>query len=540
MTGPLIYANYGSYDDFKTLEDGNTVNMTGSIMIMRYGGKQSDRALKVKAAQDRGAIGAIIYSDPAETGFKKGDTWPDGRWLPWDGLQRGAVSLMSWVIGDVLTPGWASTEGARRISKDNNPGLVNIPSLPLSWRDAQPLLQSLKGHGEEIPDHQIEWIGGVPDVEWWTGDENSPKVNLVNEQDEVEKQPIYNIHGHIEGMEMPQSKIIIGNHRDSWCFGAADPGSGTAIMLELATIFGQLRRLGWRPLRTVEFASWDAEEYNLIGSTEYVEDNADALRANGVAYLNVDVGVSGDIFRAAASPLLKRPLLRVLDRVSDPVRNASLKSLWDERGSRVGGLGAGSDFVAFQDIAGVSSVDFGFEGEEGSFPYHSCYETFEWMTTFGDRDFAYHKALAEVWALLILELADRPVLPFDVRDYAKAVGRYVVDLDEYANARGAPWDEQDGVPAWETDALEKASTLFTAKAKEFAKWEDGWSASVFARGGVEGNAAAMQRWAHNERLVKLEKDLLDLPQEGDDEETEKGTQYGVSDFLRLLKAWMSR
>ncbi|KAI9686981.1 MAG: hypothetical protein M1822_002734 [Bathelium mastoideum] len=529
VTGPLIYANYGSPSDFKALSD-SALNMTGSIILMRYGGKQADRALKVKAAEDHGAVGALIYSDPAETGFTKGDTWPDGRWLPRDGIQRGAVSLMSWVIGDVLTPGWASTSGAERVSKDNNPGLVNIPSLPLSWRDAQKLLQSLKGHGEKLPNDGRNWVGRVPDVEWWSGDQSSPKVNLVNEQDEIERQPIYNVHGLIEGLETPQAKILVGNHRDSWCFGAADPGSGTAVLLELVNIFGQLRRLGWRPLRTIEFVSWDAEEYNLVGSTEYVEDHTAQLRAQGVAYLNVDVAVAGtDNFRAAASPLLTKPLLRVLDRVTDPARNVSLRQVWDEAGSHVEGLGAGSDFVAFQDIAGVASADFGFVGEPGSFPYHSCYETFEWMARFGDPDFAYHKALAHVWALLILELADRPVLPFDVRDYASAVEQYVLDLEQYASDNGAPREEnkEKGWSAWDAEPLEQASKLFSAKAKDFAKWEDGWSASVFGRGGIEGNAAAMQRWAHNEQLMQLEKNLLDLPQEGDDEETTEKTQYGV-------------
>ncbi|KAL9096706.1 MAG: hypothetical protein Q9165_001194 [Trypethelium subeluteriae] len=528
VTGPLLYGNYGSQADLKALGDSH-INMSGSIILMRYGGSQPDRALKVKAAESFGAAGALLYSDPADTGFKRGDTWPDGRWLPWDGLQRGAVSLMSWIIGDVLTPGWASTAGAKRVSKDDNPGLVNIPSLPLSWRDAQPLLQSLQGHGQKLPDDDgRDWIGGVPDVEWWSGDESSPRVNLVNQQDEADKQPIYNIHGLIEGMEAPQAKIFVGNHRDSWCFGAGDPGSGTAVLLEVVNVFGQLRRLGWRPLRTIEFVSWDAEEYNLIGSTEYVEDNVEALRRDGVAYLNVDVGVTGDTFRAAASPLLARPLMHVLDRVTDPVRNVTLRQRWDESDAKIEGLGGGSDFTAFQDIAGVSSIDFGFQGEDGSFPYHSCYETFEWMTRFGDPDFTYHKALAQLWALLILELADRPILPFDVVNYASAVGRYVIGLDDYALAGGAPGEgNNQGWPAWDPEPLEKASTLFSEKAKEFQKWEDGWSASVFGRGGVEGNAVAMQRWGYNGRMVGLEKDLLDLPQEEDDKETVKKTQYGI-------------
>ena len=175
-------------------------------------------------------------------------------------------------------------------------------------------------------------------------------------------------------------------------------------MMEVVNIFGTLKKLGWRPLRTIEFASWDAEEYNLIGSTEYVEDHIDYLRDNGVAYLNVDVGVAGPNFKAAASPLFERTLLHVLDRVSDPVRNVTLKQVWEASKSELKGLGAGSDYVAFQDFAGVSSLDMGFEGASHNYPYHSCYETFEWMEQHGDPGFQYHKTLAQVWALLILEI----------------------------------------------------------------------------------------------------------------------------------------
>lgn len=220
VTGPLIYANYGSREDYKRFYDSG-IDLDGTIALVRYYGTQGDRALKVKAAEEWGVKGVLIYSDPQEDGFVKGEPWPNGRWRPSDGVQRGAVSLMSWIIGDVLTPGLPSTKDTPRISKDNNPGLVNIPSLPLAWRDAQKLLQSLKGHGEAAPH---EWIGGVPDVEYWSGDKTSPLVILVNEQDENEKQPIWNVMGFIEGIEQKEKKVIVGNHRDSWCFGAGDPG----------------------------------------------------------------------------------------------------------------------------------------------------------------------------------------------------------------------------------------------------------------------------------------------------------------------------
>lgn len=359
VSGPLVYANYGSREDFARLK-ASGIDLQGAIVLVRYYGSQSDRALKVKAAELAGAVGCIIYSDPAEDGFQKGKPFPDGRFMPNDGVQRGGVSLMNFIIGDVLSPGFASLPGERaRISKNDNPGLPNIPSIPLAWRDAQNLLQALQGHGLKLDG---TWVGGVPDVDWWSGDHNSPVVNLMNEQDEVERQPIYNVLGSISGSEQPEKSVIVGNHRDAWCFGATDPGSGTAVFLEVVRIFGELQKSGWRPLRTIEFASWDGEEYNLIGSTEHVEARIENLRRNGFAYLNVDIAVQGRDFQAAASPVFGQALLRVLDRTSDPVRNQTLRSIWDEENSKIEGLGVGSDYVAFQDIAGTSSIDLGFGG----------------------------------------------------------------------------------------------------------------------------------------------------------------------------------
>jgi N-acetylated-alpha-linked acidic dipeptidase len=500
---------------------------------VRYYGSQGDRGLKIKAAEEWGVKGVLIYSDPKDDGFVQGKAWPEGGWMPSDGVQRGAVSLKSWIVGDVLTPGWASTSDAKRISKNNNPGLVNIPSLPLAWRDAQKLLQSLKGHGTQLPE---EWIGGVPDVdEWWSGDRNSPIVHLKNEQDETEKQPIYNVMGIIDGVETKAKRIIVGNHRDSWCFGAGDPGSGTAVMLEVVHILGKLREQGWRPLRTIEFASWDAEEYNMIGSTEYVEDHMTALRQDGVAYLNVDVGVVGPNFWAAASPVYKKMLLRVLGRVADPLRNQTLRTLFDERGTGVESLGSGSDYVAFQDIAGTSSLDFGFEGDkEHSYPYHSCYETFEWMSKYGDPGFVYHNLLAQVWVLLILELSQELLIPFDLNDYAQAMGGYISGIHDFAEKKGAPWADEHGNGGFDIAPLYNAADFFSQKAKSFHEWQDWWYGQIYGHGGLETNTLALARVLHNDRLSHFETDLLDLtgtpPVWKEDEEAGKG----VSGFFTAL------
>ena len=499
VTGPLIYANYGSRQDFQNLKD-QGVDLKGSIALVRYYGSQPDRSLKVKAAEEAGAVGCIIYSDPAEDGFRKGEPYPKGRYMPENGVQRGSVTLSNFVIGDVLSPGFASLPGERRrISKDESRGLVNIPSIPLAWRDAQKLLQALKGHGKKVEDPKAK--GGVPDVEWWTGDSGSPTVHLMNDQIEKERRPIYNVLGSITGLEQPEKSIIVGNHHDAWCFGGADPGSGTAVMLEVVRIFGELRRAGWRPLRTIEFASWDGEEYNMIGSTEHVEARIEDLRRDAFAYLNIDIAVTGNNFKAEG-PIFETALYRVLERVVDPNSNRTFREIWEENKYEMDGLGSGSDFVAFLDLAGTSSLDMTFQGEP--YLYHSCYDNFAWMDSFGDPGFQYHKAMAQIWALLILDMADRPLLPFDFNVYAREVTRYVGDLEQYVhskNTRSATINLQP---------LKAAANQFVLNAKAFEDWGTAWSNMIDDSGGFESSAMAIKRMSHNTRMGNFETNLLDV------------------------------
>ena len=507
VTGRLIYANFGSKDDFQTLADSG-ISVEGAVVLVRYYGTQGDRALKVKAAELAGAAGCIIYSDPSQDGFVNGPTFPDGRYMPEDGVQRGAVSLMSWIVGDVLSPGWASTpENNKRLKPEESTGLNQIPSVPISWNDAIHLLAALKGHGKQMT---ANWPG-VPGVEYWSGDGDSPQVNLKNLQDEETRQPIYNVLGRIPGWEQPNKRIIVGNHRDAWCTGAADPGSGTAVMLEVARIFGDLRRLGWRPMRTIEFASWDGEEYNLIGSTEHVENREEELRQGGWAYLNVDVAVTGIDFHAAASPLFEKSLMHVVDRVTDPFSGQSIKDVWEKNGFGIEGLGAGSDFVAFQDIVGTSSIDLFFKGQK--YPYHSCYDNFDWMEKFGDPEWRYHKAMGEIWALLILELADKPVLPFDVEAYARAVSQYIDGLGQYVEHKAGS-KRADTPSDLDLTPLRQASDTFTEEAQFFHRFDNVWADFVFGSGGFESPAMADSRMEFNNRLGDFETSLLDLSDGG--------------------------
>ncbi|MCJ1441410.1 MAG: hypothetical protein MMC23_001896 [Stictis urceolatum] len=501
-TGPLIYANYGSREDFKRLEDlGITVK--GSIVLVRYYGTQGDRALKIKAAELAGAVGCVIYSDPQQDGFKKGKVWPDGPWRPDDSVQRGGVSLMSWVVGDPLSPGFASLpDEKKRLPLEDNPGLNKIPSLPIAWRDVQPLLKALEGHGKKLDG---DWVGGVPDVEWWTGDQKGPTVYLENMLDENERQPIRNVLGRIVGLEQPENSIIIGNHYDAWCFGAADPGSGTAIFLEMVRLFGDLRKLGWRPRRTIEFASWDAEEYNMVGSTEHVENRIEELRKNAFAYINVDVGVAGDDFNAAASPILQQALFNVLNHVHDPKSKKSMRKVWNEGNKKVSGLGAGSDYVAFQDLAGTSSIDMGFSGAEGGFPYHSCYDNFEWMEKYGDREFHYHKAMGQIWALLTLDLADEPLLPFQLTTYADAIDAYINDLESYSKAASKDKKNQTDLKA-----LRDANAILKTKARKFHDYDQQWHQTIEQTGGFESTVMTIDRLKYNSKMAEFETNLLDI------------------------------
>ena len=506
VKGPLIYANYGSREDFRKIKDMD-IDAKGAIALVRYHGTQSDPALKVKAAELAGFAGCIIYSDPADNGYGKGDVAPSGRYLPEDGVQRASVSLMSWVVGDPLTPVWSSEQDLTQISPEDSLGLVKIPSLPLSARDARILLQHLKGHGQKVPEG---WQGGVQDVEeWWTGDMSSPVVRLNNNQAEERQRPIWNVHAEIMGAEQDGKEIIIGNHRDSLAFGASDPHSGTAVMMEVARVFGLLASKGWRPLRTIRFVSWDAGEYNAVGSTEFVENRIEALRSGAYAYINLDAAVTGMQFTASGSPLMERPLLRALERIEDPHANISLKQLWDDREAKLEGLGGGGDFVAFQDIAGTSSIDLKFVGD--MLPSRSSFDNFDLVDRVVDPGFAYHGLMCQVVGLLILDLADRDIMPFGIVNYGRRLRTWVNELKTWVGEKSVGKDSASKLPFNE---LEDAVKLVNSNAEVFEKWELEWDRLFLSNGGFESNSLGEQRLAYNEKMAGFETALLDTEQNG--------------------------
>ncbi|ATY65671.1 glutamate carboxypeptidase [Cordyceps militaris] len=502
VRGPLIYVNYGSKADYEKLKkDG--IMTEGAIALVRNGGTEKSTALKVKLAEMHGFVGALVYNDPKEDGFSLGDVAPQGRFLPADGVHGDSVSLMNWILGDVLTPQWESEEQAPRVKVSDAVGLVQIPSLPLAWRDAQPLLQSLKGHGQKV---HPDWTGAVPDVEWWTGDGSSPTVRLQNEQDEVEKQKIWNVYGRIEGMETASKSILIGNHRDSMGFGASNPHTGTAVMIELARIFGDLVDRGWKPLRSIEFMSWDASEYNLIGSTEFVEKNLDRLKKDAYAYIDLSDAVTGTSFKAAGSPLLERALLHALSRVVDPGANETLKTLWDRANTQLLDLSTGaapSDYIPFQDVAGTSSMHLGFaSAEDAAYPYRSSYDTFELVDQVVDPGFVYHGLLGQVVGLLLLDLADRAILPFDTKRYGDKLQTWLGNLETWSRNRGAG-------DRLSFEELKDAAGMVQHNAEKFGQWELEWDSAVLASNGWESNEYGAARTEYNDKMAQFETALLD-------------------------------
>ncbi|KAI7848657.1 hypothetical protein BDC45DRAFT_302747 [Circinella umbellata] len=447
VTGPVVYANYGRLEDFQYLVD-QGIDLKGTIALVRYGG--SFRGLKVRAAEVYGCAGALVYSDPIDDGplNKEGyphtnpaEAYPDGPWRSESSVQRGSVEYLSLITGDPTTPGYASTKDAPRINMEDSPGLPKIPSLPLSYRDALPLLKATQGRGVRGDN---DWAGGLKDVDYFSGPTEGDVIleNIV----EYKITPIWDVIGVIKGSQEPDKAIILGNHRDAWVYGAVDPSSGSASMLELARVFGELLKTGWQPARTIIFASWDQEEYGLVGSTEWVEDNADWLSKEGTVYINVDTAVSGPHFKADASPSLKNLLYEVASNIPDPRTKKTVYEAWSEYTNRtispsaqpyVGQLGSGSDFVPFLDHLGIASISLSFDGDYGV--YHSNYDSFHWMEKYGDPGFYYHQTMVKVWGLLTLRLADSPILPLHPGDYADALTEYVSRLAVYAEKKKSPF-----------------------------------------------------------------------------------------------------
>jgi N-acetylated-alpha-linked acidic dipeptidase len=446
VTAPLVYVNYGLPDDYAALKK-IKVDVKGKIVIARYG--RSFRGVKAKVAEENGAVGLIIYSDPADDGYAQGDVYPNGPWRPDTSAQRGSVLYLFQYPGDPLTPGKPAIKGTTRLKQDDPAlNIPRIPVQPISYGDARRLLEPLRGAVRPAG-----FQGGLP-FAYHVGGTEDVRVHLKTEMD-FQIRTIWNVIGRIEGAEEPDRWVVLGNHRDAWTFGAVDPNSGTTAMLELARGFGELLKTNWRPRRTIIFGSWDGEEHGLIGSTEWVEEHAAELREKGVAYLNMDSAVSGANFGAASVPTLWKMIRGAARDVHDPKTGKSVYQAWQDRSrearpeaeltdagagtdtpiaeARINALGSGSDYTPFLQHIGVPSLDMGFSGDYGV--YHSAYDSFNWMAKFGDPDFTYHVAAAQIWGTMTLRLANARALPFDYADYAGELRDFINETQKTAARR---------------------------------------------------------------------------------------------------------
>lgn len=419
VTAEYVYANYGSKEDFQLLKE-QEVNVTGKIVIVRYGGLF--RGLKVKFAQEAGAIGVLIYSEPAddgeitqENGYK---AYPEGPARNPSSLQRGSVQFLSQVPGDPTTPGWPSKgKQIRRVDPYNL--IPKIPSLPISYKEVIPILKELNGQGKQLD----KWLGSLKDVEYFTGPAKGVTLNLFNLQ-QYEIKLIYNIYGEIPG-ENEKEVIFVGNHRDAWIKGGAgDPNSGSATTLEIIRALNELKeKHGWKPKRTIKFASWDGEEYGLLGLTEYGEYNHKDLQKKVIAYLNLDVAATGHDLSLAAAPLLYQVINSNLVKIQHPVFNVSLHEHFYKRNKFIRTLGSGSDYTVFLEHLGISSSDMGFGPgkKDPVYHYHSNYDSYHWMATFGDPGFVMHNTMAQLLGLIIVDLSDSYLLPLGIRENAETL-----------------------------------------------------------------------------------------------------------------------
>ncbi len=450
VTAPLIYVNYGMPADYEALRRLG-LDVKGKIVIARYGAGW--RGLKPKLAQEHGAAGCIIYSDPADDGYGAGDAYPAGAYRPERGLQRGSVQDLPVEPGDPLTPGYGAVEGAPRIAISEAKTILRIPTLPISWGDAQHFLSALGG-----PVAPRGWRGALP-MTYHVGGGGGVSVHIVV-QSSWDQKPLYDVIAVMKGAREPDQWVIRGNHRDGWVFGAEDPLSGQTALMEEAKSLGAMARAGWRPARTLVYASWDGEEPGLLGSTEWAETHAAELQSKAVVYINTD-GNNRGVLSAETSYSLRRLFDQAAASVVDPetgvsVRDRAMAEIQvralasdaspelkarakDAAGGGdlpVGDLGSGSDYTPFVQHLGIASINFGFDGEgQSGGVYHSAYDTFEHYDRFGDPGFAYSVALAKTAGRLVLRAANADLAPFQFGDLAATVAEQVEALKKLATTQ---------------------------------------------------------------------------------------------------------
>ncbi|MES2357768.1 MAG: M28 family metallopeptidase [Gemmatimonadota bacterium] len=482
-TGEVVYVNYGLIEDYATL-DSLGISVKGKIVIARYG--RSYRGIKAREAEKHGAAALIIYSDPADDGFTRGDIYPEGPMRPWTGVQRGSVFNDN---GDPTTPDYASVPGAKRIPLDQT-NLPRIPVIPASYKNAAELLRDVRGGGE-LP---RGWQGGLPFRYHVGPGPVRARVVVTTDAQTHPYKDIWDVLGTIRGSEYPDQLVIIGGHRDAWGPGAADNISGTVSILETARTIGDLVKQGYRPKRTIVFASWDAEEWGLMGSTEFVEQDSARLFKDGTAYINFDEVTTGPDLGASGSPSL-RPFFRDVTKVvASPTGKGSVYDAWrisdriksDTAQPVIGDPGGGSDFAGFYNHLGIPIADWGFGGPMGV--YHSAFDSYHWMSKFGDPGYKYHATMGVMGAVAITRLADADIIPYDYVEYARAMRGLTATAAR--NIAEKHWTNVS------LSALDSSITVMETAASKFNETRD----AALAKG-----VSAASRKQANELLMQVER-----------------------------------
>ena len=534
VSGQLVYVNYGVPADYDALERLG-IDVRGKIVIARYGG--SWRGIKPKVAAEQGAIGCLIYSDPRDDGYGRGDVYPTGPYRMGRGIQRGSVADMPLFPGDPLTPNVGATADAERLDRADAPTLTTIPVMPLSYADARPLLEALGG-----PLAPLAWRGGLP-ITYHIGP--GPAVVELELAFNWDLAPAYDVIATLEGSERPDQLVIRGNHHDAWVNGARDPISGLVALMAEARAIGELARSGWRPKRTLVFAAWDAEEPGLLGSTEWAELHADRLRAQAVAYINTD-GNSRGFLGMSGSHTLERFINEIARDVIDPQTDVSVSERLAARRQvagnprfqtngdlPIGALGSGSDYTPFLQHLGIASLNLGYSGESGGGSYHSIFDSFDHYIRFGDPTFEYGITLAQTTGRVLLRLTDADVLPFEFESFSETVTRYVdeivtmtdemreeterttrlIDDGRYVLAADptttyVPPTAQDPVPHLNFAPLRNALTRLKASARAYG---DALSPDAVAKLSVADQRALDQILIRTERVLTREEGLPGRP-----------------------------
>lgn len=539
VTADLVYVNYGIAEDYEALAR-NGVDVRGKIVIARYG--KGWRGLKPRLAQEHGAVGAIIYSDPRDDGYFQDLPYPDGPARNQWSVQRGSVANFAIYPGDPLTPGVGATAGAKRLPLEQARSVLKIPTLPISWGDAQPLLAALRG-----PVAPEDWRGALP-ITYRLGGDGAAQVHLKVDADWSGRKTLYNVIATLRGSEYPDQWVVRGNHRDGWVFGAADPLSGTAALLAEAKAIGELARQGQRPKRTLVYASWDGEEAGLLGSTEWAEQHADELRRKAVLYVNTD-GNGRGFLNAGGSHALQRLVNGVAADLRDPDSGVSVLERQRARARLdaqaptakpaqkdiarkaaagedlpLKALGSGSDYSPFLQHLGLATLDLGYGGQGGgNGVYHSLYDSYDYFARFIDPQFRYLPLLSQTVGRTVLRVANAPVLPQRFGDFADAVAGYAKELKQQADSdreaaltqaallrdgayRAAdnpnrplqPPPPKQAVPPIDFAALDQAIARLQASSQRY-------DAALAARGGV---LDATTRRKLNASLQRIDQSLL--------------------------------